>query len=111
MPRVELVDYIDYHEDKVMDMHDPAHPGEVLTGWLDDLALSVTAFARHLGISRAMLSRILHGHAAVSADMDLRLSEALGTSPGFWLRMQGQRDLWEARQRVDERPPVARLAA
>jgi len=94
-----------------MDMHDPAHPGEVLTGWLDDLELSVTAFARHLGISRVMLSRILHGHAAVSADMDLRLSEALGTSPGFWLRMQGQRDLWEARQRADERPPVARLAA
>lgn len=94
-----------------MDMHNPAHPGEVLTGWLDDLELSVTAFARHLGISRVMLSRILHGHAAVSADMDLRLSEALGTSPGFWLRMQGQRDLWEARQRVDERPPVARLAA
>lgn len=58
-----------------------------------------------------MLSRILHGHAAVSADMDLRLSEALGTSPGFWVRLQAQRDLWEARQRVAERPPVARLAA
>jgi addiction module HigA family antidote len=58
-----------------------------------------------------MLSRILHGHAAVTADMDLRLSEAIGTSPGFWLRMQTQRDLWEARQRADTRLPVARLAA
>jgi addiction module HigA family antidote len=94
-----------------MDMHNPAHPGEVLTGWLDDLELSVTAFAKHLGISRVMLSRILHCHAAISADMDLRLSEALGTSPGFWLRMQVQRDLWEARQRAEERQPVARLAA
>jgi addiction module HigA family antidote len=94
-----------------MDMHDPAHPGEVLTGWLDDLGLSVTAFAKHLGISRVMLSRILHCHAAISADMDLRLGEALGTSPGFWLRMQVQRDLWEARQRAEERQPVARLAA
>jgi addiction module HigA family antidote len=94
-----------------MDMHDPAHPGEVLTGWLDDLGLSVTAFAKHLGISRVMLSRILHCHAAISADMDLRLSEALGTSPGFWLRMQVQRDLWEARQRAEERQPVSRLAA
>ena len=98
-------------EDRVMDMHNPAHPGEVLTDWIGDLGLSVTAFAQHLGISRVMLSRILHGHAAVSADMDLRLSEALGTSPGFWLRMQGQRDLWEARQRAMERQPVARLAA
>ena len=94
-----------------MDMHDPAHPGEVLAGWIDDLGMSITDFARHVGISRVMLSRILHGHAAVSADMDLRLAEALGTSPGFWLRMQGQRDLWEARQRAGERAPVARLAA
>ena len=94
-----------------MDMHNPAHPGVVLTDWIGDLGLSITAFAQHLGISRVMLSRILHGHAAVSADMDLRLSEALGTSPGFWLRMQGQRDLWEARQRAMERQPVARLAA
>ena len=95
----------------MMDMHNPAHPGEVLTGWIDDLGLSVTAFSQHLGISRVMLSRILNCHAAISADMDLRLSEALGTSPGFWLRMQGQRDLWEARQRAEERDPVARLAA
>ena len=56
-----------------MNMHNPAAPGELLTGWLDDLAMTVTAFAAHIGISRVMLSRVLHGHAAVSADMDLRL--------------------------------------
>ncbi len=94
-----------------MDMHNPAHPGEILAGWLEDLNMSVTAFSGHIGISRVMLSRILHGHAAVTADMDLRLSEALGTTPGFWLKMQGQRDLWEARQKAEDRPPVARLAA
>jgi addiction module HigA family antidote len=69
-----------------MDMHNPAPPGELLAGWLDDLDMSVTAFAAHVGISRVMLSRILHGHAAITADMDLRLHEALGTSPGYWLR-------------------------
>ena len=46
-----------------MNMHNPAHPGELLTGWLDDLSLSVAAFALHIGISRVMLSRVLHGHA------------------------------------------------
>ena len=92
-------------------MYDPAHPGEILSGWIADLDLTVTAFAAHLGISRIMLSRILNGHAAVSADMDLRLSEALGTTPGFWLQMQTQRDLWQARQRAGERPHVERLAA
>jgi addiction module HigA family antidote len=94
-----------------MDMHDPAHPGEILAGWLEDLDMSVTAFSAHIGISRVMLSRILNGHAAVSADMDLRLAEALGTSAGFWLKLQSQRDLWQARQKLGDRPPVERLAA
>jgi addiction module HigA family antidote len=65
-----------------MKMHNPAHPGEMLAGWLEDLNTSVTAFAGHLGLSRVMLSRVLNGHAAVSADLDLRLSEAWGTHPG-----------------------------
>lgn len=94
-----------------MNMHNPAPPGELLAGWLEDLNQSVTAFAAHLGISRVMLSRILHGHAAITADMDLRLSEALGTSPGYWLRLQSQRDLWSASERAKERAPVARIAA
>jgi addiction module HigA family antidote len=88
-----------------MDMHNPAHPGELLTGWLEDLHLTVTGFARHLGVSRVTLSRILNGHAAVTADMDLRLSDALGTTAGYWSRLQVQRDLWEASQR--QRPRVA----
>ena len=70
----------------------------------------MTAFAAHIGISRVMLSRVLHCHAAVSADMDLRLSEALGTSPGFWLALQTQRDLWTARQIAKERKRIKRMA-
>lgn len=93
-----------------MDMHNPAHSGELLAGWLEDLAVSVTAFAGHIGISRVMLSRVLHGHAAVSADMDLRLSEALGTSPGHWLALQTQRDLWTAREHAKQRQPIERMA-
>jgi addiction module HigA family antidote len=92
-------------------MHNPAHPGELLSGWLDDLGVTVTAFAEHIGISRVMLSRVLHGHAAVSADMDLRLSEALGTTPGHWLALQTQRDLWTARQTAKERKRIKRMAA
>ena len=87
-----------------MNMHNPAHPGERLTGWLDALSVSVsvTACAAYLGISRVMLSRVLHCHATVSADMDLRPSEALGISPGYWLALQTQRDLWTARQTAKE---------
>ena len=93
-----------------MKMHDPAHPGELLAGWLDDLSVRVTTFAAHIGISRVMLSRVVHGHAAVSADMDLRLSEALGTTPGYWLALQTQRDLWTAQQSAKERKRIKRMA-
>lgn len=94
-----------------MNMHNPAHPGEILEGWITDLDMTITQFAGHIGISRVMLSRIIHGHASLTADMDLRLDEALGTTPGYWLRMQHNRDIWEAQQKAGSRPAVARLAA
>jgi len=94
-----------------MSMHNPASPGELLSGWIDDLALTMTAFAAHIGISRVMLSRVVNGHAAVSADMDLRLSEALGTNPGYWLALQAQRDLWSARITAKSRKRIKPMAA
>ena len=94
-----------------MDMHNPAHPGELLAGWLADLDVTVTAFAAHIGVSRPLLSRVLNGRSAVSADMDLRLSEALGTTPGYWLSLQTQRDLWAARASARKRKRIARMAA
>jgi len=94
-----------------MNSFSPSHPGELLAGWLDDLGVSVTACAAHIGISRVMLSRVLHGHAAVSADMDLRLSEALGTNQGYWLALQTQRDLWTARQSAKNRIRIKPMTA
>ncbi len=94
-----------------MKMHNPAHPGDILKGWMVELGTTVTAFADHVNISRVMLSRVLNGRAGVSADMDLRLSEALGTSPGYWLAMQAQRDLWAASQAAKTRPRIRRMKA
>ncbi len=92
-------------------MHNPEHLGELLTGWLDDLDVSVTAFAGHIGISRMMLSRVLNCHAAVTVDTDLKLSEALGMTPCYWLALQTQRDLWMAQQTANERKRIKRMAA
>jgi len=77
-----------------MRMFNPPHPGSVLRDYLGDV--TVTAAAVHLGITRAALSRILNGSAGISADMALRLSDALGTSPELWIGMQSQYDLWRA---------------
>ncbi|MGH8147573.1 MAG: HigA family addiction module antitoxin [Rhodanobacteraceae bacterium] len=78
-------------------MHNPPHPGEVLREWLENI--TVTEAAKRLGVTRVALSRVLNGSAGISADMDLRLAKALGTSPGSWYAMQGDFDLWQAQRR------------
>ena len=78
-------------------MHNPAHPGSILAHYMK--GRTVTEVARHLGVTRAALSRVLNRKAGVSADMALRLADAFGTEADFWLRLQMQRDLWDASQR------------
>lgn len=78
-------------------MHNPPHPGEILAEWLSNVTL--TEAARRLRVSRVSLSRIVNGAHGLSADMDLRLSMALGTTPGFWLGLQTDWDLHQARRR------------
>jgi addiction module HigA family antidote len=80
-----------------MIMHNPAHPGEVLKEHLGKI--SVSEAAAHLGVSRVTLSRILNCKAGISAEMSLRLSEAFGTSPDLWLKLQVQYDMWKAAQK------------
>ncbi len=79
----------------------PAHPGEVLKGlYLDPMEKTITQAAADLGVSRRTLSMLVNGHLGVSAEMALRLSTALGTTPELWLNMQQSYDLWEARQKI-----------
>lgn len=88
-----------------MSMFNPPHPGTVLQDYLG--GVSVTGAAKHLGVTRATLSRILNANAGISAEMALRLSEALGTSPDLWVGMQAKYDLWQASKK--RRRKVTRL--
>jgi antitoxin HigA-1 len=90
-------------------MHNPPHPGEILrdTVLRKDGGLTVTEFARGLGISRVALSRVVNGRAAVSAELPIRLAAALGGSAETWLRMQVAYDLWQPQKK--RRPKIALL--
>lgn len=78
-------------------MHNPPHPGETLKeDVLPALGLTVTEAAEQLGVARVTLSRMINGHAAISADMAIRLAQWLGGSAEIWLRLQLQYDLWHA---------------
>lgn len=81
-----------------MRMHNPPHPGLVIREYLGEM--SVSAAAKHLGVGRVTLSRVLNGKAAVSPEMAVRLSRAFGTStPEVWLGMQAKYDLWQIEKR------------
>ena len=90
-------------------MFNPPHPGEVLKELYLPEGMSVSEAAKKLGVSRQTLSAIINGRAGISAEMAMRLSKALGTSPDLWLGMQMKYDLWQAKQK----PPkgVQKLAA
>jgi antitoxin HigA-1 len=75
-------------------MHNPPHPGRVLREYLGEM--DVAEAAKRLQVTRTTLSRIVNGRAGISAEMSLRLSEALGTHPGFWSGLQMDFDLWIA---------------
>ncbi|MDQ2653550.1 MAG: HigA family addiction module antitoxin [Chloroflexota bacterium] len=73
----------------------PIHPGEILTEELEFLGLSVPALARELDVPVDLVAEILNGEQGITADVALRLSCWLGTSPDLWLTLQ---DRYEQRQ-------------
>lgn len=84
-------------------LHNPSHPGKTLReDILPALGLSVTQAAAQLGVTRAALSRVLNGRAAISPEMALRLEGWLGVRRGgradVWVAQQAAYDLWQARK-------------
>ena len=76
----------------------PSHPGEILKAdYLDPFGLSIREAADGLHIARKNLSAIINGKAGISPEMAIRLSEAFDTTPGLWLNLQTNYDLWKAR--------------
>ena len=76
-----------------MPMKNPNHPGDLIRDCLDELGVTVTEGAKALGVTRSALSRVINRKAGVSAEMALRLEKAIGSTAGFWLRLQLNYDL------------------
>jgi len=97
-------------------MYNPPHPGETLReDVLPALGLSVTDAAEQLGVTRAALSRVLNGRAAISPEMALRLELWLGIEHGgradTWVAQQAAYDLWKARKAGKPKVKALKLAA
>lgn len=80
------------------------HPGEVLQAeFLTPLGISQNRLARDIAVPPRRINEIVHGKRAVTADTALRLARHFGTSEGFWMGLQADYDLEEARTRLGDR--------
>ena len=73
----------------------PVHPGEVLQDELEEIEVTQTALAKHIGVLPKTVNEICRGKRGISTEMAMKLSKALGGSPQFWLNLQNN---WELTQ-------------
>jgi antitoxin HigA-1 len=79
----------------------PVHPGEILReDVIPEMAITVSEFARKIGVSRQILHRILVETQGITPEMALRVGRFLGNGPELWLAMQQKYDLWKAQEHL-----------
>ncbi len=91
-------------------------PGEILVeDYMKPMGLTQNALARALGVPPRRVNEIVHGKRGVTLDTSLRLGRFFGQSPRFWLNLQTECELRNAKQLVErvirEVRPMAIAAA
>ncbi len=88
-----------------------AHPGVILLKeFLEPLEITQKGLANHLGIPVQRINEIVRGKRGITPGTAWLLSEALHTSPEFWLNLQSIHDL--SAHRPDHHiQPLAALGA
>ena len=81
------------------------HPGEILKEeFLAPVEITQTALAHHLGIPLQRVNEIIRGKRGISPETAWLFSQALGTTPQFWMNLQDASDLTSKRpERTIER--------
>ena len=75
------------------------HPGRILhEQFMKPAGLSQNALAREMGVPPRRINEIILGKRGISADTALRLAKRFGNAPRFWMELQADFDLEEARQ-------------
>ena len=72
----------------------PTHPGEILVEeFLKPLGITQVAFAEHIGVPVQRINELIRAKRGVSPDTAWLLSQALDTTPQFWVNLQTNFDL------------------
>jgi addiction module HigA family antidote len=85
------------------------HPGVFLQFYLDELEVSQTALAERISCKPGKISDICRGAQGISAEMAIRIADALGTTPELWMNAQKNYELSQALKKAGPRgsvPPI-----
>src|SRR5687768_10054757 len=86
----------------------PTHPGEMLLKeFLEPMDISQRDFCKHLGWTYARLNEIINKRRGVTADSALAFAETFNMEPEFWLNLQRDWDLWQAKQKHVKSKPLS----
>lgn len=76
--------------------------GEILREeFLEPLELTPYRLAKELKVSTSTVLDILHDRRKITIEMALRLSKFFGNSYTFWLNLQNELDIREARNKLE----------
>jgi addiction module HigA family antidote len=76
----------------------PINPGQVLRKFiLAGCQITQYELATAMRVSRFSINQIMNGRRAVTAEMAMRLARVTSTTAEFWLNLQRDIDLYEAR--------------
>jgi len=79
----------------------PIHPGHFLESrFMEPLAISQTALAVALGVSRRRINELIRGRRAITRDTALRLGDYFDHDPMFWIQLQVAWDMHAAARNV-----------
>lgn len=74
------------------------HPGEILKEeYLVPLGITQVTFARHIGVPLQRVNEIIRGKRGITPETAWLFSQALGTTPQFWMNLQNNYDLTRTR--------------
>jgi addiction module HigA family antidote len=75
------------------------HPGKILLrDFLAPKGISQNGLAREIGVPPRRINEIVLGKRGISADTAIRLAKRFGNSERFWMQLQADFDLEEARK-------------
>lgn len=87
----------------------PPHPGSMMKDIIEGIkeetgqSLTINMIAEGLGVTRKTVSSILHERQGISPEMAIRIAEAFGSVPEFWVKLQSDYDLWHAEKSVERK--------